>query len=207
MPNLPKSGRPRRTLDWASTLRYNLPVSFVKDRDIHTAMFLAGTGAVDMVMCAIREYITAHPNETGNAVDPAVQQKVAATALAIAMGVETVMVLAPAAIAPAPPVTPPSPVWVAPISAAATIHESLPVVSVGQTHHVEPDDMVSRLRSAIPGAQVAAIAKLAPAMPAAARVNMVAEISFPDDISSAPSDEARRLEAAHQFAINQLRDA
>ena len=203
MSNLPKSGRPRRTPDWASTMRYNLPISFAKDKDIHTAMFLAGTGAVDMVMCAIREYITAHPGETGNAIDPVVQQQVASAALAIAMGVQAVKPLAPI------PAVPMTPVWANPPTT-----ESVPTPN--QTYQAAPDDMVSRLRSAIPATQeepslqkgvgtTPAVSTPAPAV----RTGMVSDMSFPDDIDSAPSasDESRRLEAAHQFAINQLKDA
>jgi hypothetical protein len=191
--------------DWASTLRYNLPISFAKDKDIHTAMFLAGTGAIDMVMCAIREYITAHPGETGNAIDPVVQQQVAAAGLAIAMGIQAVKPLAPI------PTVPVTPVWANPPTTGA-----VPVPN--QTYQAAPDDMVSRLRSAIPTTQEepslqkkagSSITPPASTPAPIVRTGMVSDMSFPDDIDIAPSesDESRRLKAAHQFAINQLKDA
>lgn len=192
MPNQPKAGRPRRTLDWASTLRYNLPVSFAKDRDIHTALFLAGTGAIDMVMHAIREYITNHPEQTGYAIDPVVQQRVAAKALAIAMGVDGAQIIAP----PVPTVQ----MWVAP----SRDPESVPA----ETNRATPDDMVSRLRSAIPASRELAAPSPQTSSTPVNRVGLESDFNFPDEnAGSLVDEEARRLGAAHQFAVSQLKDA
>jgi len=204
MPNQPKAGRPRRTLDWASTLRYNLPVSFVKDRDIHTALFLAGTSAVDMVMHAIREYITNHPDQTGYAIDPAVQQRVAANALAIAMGIDGVHAATPTSVISspvAPSSVPAVQTWVTPQQNTSPNH-------VEASRPIPRDDMISRLRSAIPTAQELAVTPArAPDNPVP-RVGLESDFNFPDENGlPAIDEEARRLDVAHQFAINQLRDA
>lgn len=75
-----KGGRPKAAQAWASTMRHNLFVSYAENRDVHTALFLAGADATDLIFIAVREYIVRHGHPAG---DPAVQRQTAIDGLGI----------------------------------------------------------------------------------------------------------------------------
>ncbi len=82
-------------------MRHNFFVSFALDRDVHTALHLAGAQSADLIMLAVREYIERHDHPAG-LLD--VQMQAAIDGLGIqapVVGARAAPVLAPVS-APAP---------------------------------------------------------------------------------------------------------
>ncbi len=46
-------------------MRYNFFVSYALDRDVHTALHLAGAQSTDLIMRAVREYVVKHGHPAG----------------------------------------------------------------------------------------------------------------------------------------------
>jgi hypothetical protein len=90
-----KKGRPRIAKKWASVMRHDLVVDFSVDKDVHTALHLAGSGALDLIIDAVREYIVLHQHPGG---DPALQAQAAMEGL----GLELALELKPMAVASSP---------------------------------------------------------------------------------------------------------
>jgi hypothetical protein len=78
-----KKGRPRIAKKWASVMRHDLVVDFSVDKDVHTALHLAGSGALDLIIDAVREYIAVHQHPGG---DPALQAQAAMEGLGLELG-------------------------------------------------------------------------------------------------------------------------
>lgn len=78
-------GRPRLVPQWASTMRYSLVVSYAANKDVHTALHMAGAQATELVNIAVREYLIKHGHP---AALPDVQARIAAAGLG--MGVELI---------------------------------------------------------------------------------------------------------------------
>ncbi len=81
-----KKGRPRIAKRWASVMRHDLVVDFSVDKDVHTALHLAGSGALDLIIDAVREYIVLHQHPGG---DPALQAQAAMEGLGLEIGAVT----------------------------------------------------------------------------------------------------------------------
>ncbi len=47
-------------------MRHNFFVSFALDRDVHTALHLAGAQSTDLIMQAVREYVVKHGHPAGS---------------------------------------------------------------------------------------------------------------------------------------------
>jgi hypothetical protein len=58
-------GRPRQAKKWESTMRYDLFVPFATHPDVHTALFMAGAAAPDLLITAMREHIARHALPAG----------------------------------------------------------------------------------------------------------------------------------------------
>ncbi len=76
-------------------MRHNFFVSYALDRDVHTALHLAGAQSTDLIMQAVREYIVKHDHPAGS-LD--VQMQAAIDGL----GIQGPVVSARAAPVPAP---------------------------------------------------------------------------------------------------------